>query len=43
MRMKKTDYTFDSLHNVVASETSFAALMDMVNDLGLEIMSIRTA
>ena len=41
--MKKTDYSIDFLHSVISSESSFASLVDMVNDLGLEIMSIRTA
>lgn len=40
--MKNTEYNLNSLSSVI-SETSFSEIMNMINDMGLEIMDIRNA
>lgn len=37
--MKNTDYNFDTLGNVISSD-SLQALLDMMDDLGLEVTEV---
>lgn len=37
--MKNTDYTLDTLGNVISSD-SLQALLDMMDDLGLEVTEV---
>ncbi len=38
--MRNTQYNLDTLSNVISSESSLKTLMDMIGDLGLEILDI---
>ena len=35
--MRNTDYTLETLGNMISSDTSFQALQDLMQDLGLEM------
>lgn len=37
--MKNTDYNFDNLGNIISSD-SLQALLDMMDDLGLEVTEV---
>ena len=41
--MRNTNYNLDNLTSVISSESSLQTLMDMIGDLGLEILDIHTA
>ena len=41
--MRNTTYNLDNLTSVISSESSLQTLMDMIGDLGLEILDIHTA
>ena len=41
--MRNTNYNLDKLTSVISSESSLQTLMDMIGDLGLEILDIHTA
>lgn len=42
-KMKNTDYNIDALSFIVSSEDSLSALLGMIDDMGLELTSVRTA
>lgn len=37
--MKNTEYNVDKLASMISSETSFSALVEMMDDMGLELDS----
>ena len=38
--MRNTDYNIDTLVSFVSSDTSFQALKDLIDDLGLEVEGV---
>lgn len=38
--MKNTDYSSNGIQNLISSESSFNALLDIIGELDLEIVSI---
>ncbi len=41
--MKNTDYNIDALGSIISSADSLSALLGMIDDMDLEITSVRTA
>ena len=39
--MRNTDYSLETLGNLINSDTSFQALKDIISDLGLEMEDAR--
>lgn len=37
--MKNTEYNVDKLASMISSETSYSALVEMMNEMGLELDS----
>ena len=40
--MKNTEYNFNALSSMISSEASLSELLSMIDDMGLEIMDVRT-
>ena len=40
--MRNTDYSIDTLNNMISEDTNFQALRDIIRDLGLEMEEIET-
>ena len=38
--MKNTDYSSTGIRNLISSESSFDALLDIISELDLEILSV---
>lgn len=43
VKMKNTDYNIDALGSIISSADSLSALLGMIDDMDLEITSVRTA
>lgn len=41
--MKNTEYNLDALSSIISSEASFNELVNMIDDMGLEIMDVKAA
>ena len=41
--MKPSDYTLDSISTLISSEVPFDILSDLIKDMDLEIIDVRTA
>ncbi|MGP1393538.1 MAG: hypothetical protein ACTTK1_06180 [Candidatus Cryptobacteroides sp.] len=40
--MKNTEYNFNALSSMISSEALLSELLSMIDDMGLEIMDVRT-
>ena len=40
--MRNTDYSIDTMNNMISEDTNFQALRDIIRDLGLEMEEIET-
>lgn len=43
VKMKNTDYNIDALGSIISSEDSLSALLGLIDEMGLELTSVRTA